>query len=49
MKGFRVKNTHRKKCALVAVNELISYGNDNSNYFYNVDYWQDVKDEINAL
>lgn len=26
-KGFRVKNSHRKKCALVAVNECIELPN----------------------
>ena len=27
MKGFRVKNSHRKKCALIAVEEIIKSDN----------------------
>lgn len=45
MKGFRVKNTHRKKCALVAVDLLIEYASTN----LGARYWESVKFEIEKL
>lgn len=46
MKGFRVTNNHRKKCALIAVNEIIE-----SMYEYHTlyEWWQEVKQEIEKL
>lgn len=53
MKGFRVTNAHRKKCALSAIDLLISglpkllpYG---LQYINNVSYWEEVKEEIEKL
>ena len=54
MKGFRVKNTHRKKCSLNLVNEMIrelkeiSFAHD----MYmeeDINYWERVKLEIEKL
>jgi len=48
MKGFRVKNTHRKKCALAAVDLIIQEAND-CHENYRTLYWLDVKTEIKKL
>jgi len=50
MKGFRVKNAHRKRCALICVDEvlLILYHNSAING-YRINYWQEVKQEIEKL
>jgi hypothetical protein len=47
MKGFRVKHSHSKKCALIAVDEIlnaIEYLDEDSEYF-----WEEVKQEIEKL
>ena len=45
--------THVKQCALIAVNEIIKNLVDLSNgdfiFIFNVQYWQEVKQEINKL
>jgi hypothetical protein len=42
-----------KQCALIAVNELIyqlvEIGNQEFAFIYNVEYWQEVKQEIEKL
>ena len=56
MKGFRVKHTHSKKCASIAVDEIIlaltEYGKT-SLELQNMDsefrYWDQVKEEIQNL
>jgi len=54
MKGFRVKNSHRKTCALVCVDEIIN-SNPHSNplntnpVYSTMDYWQEVKSEIEKM
>jgi hypothetical protein len=53
MKGFRVKHSHSKKCALIAVDEILNllinvYGFhefDNGK----VEYWKVVKNDIQKL
>lgn len=54
MKGFRVKNSHAKRCAIVCVNEIIN-SNPHSNPL-NTDpiestmgYWMEVKSELEKL
>lgn len=54
MKGFRVKNSHRKRCALVCVDKII-FANPHSNPL-NTDhvhstmgFWREVKKEIELL
>ncbi len=55
MKGFRVKNSHRKKCALVAVDEIdlfIQRSTPKDDPYLNLqslEYWQEVKQEIEKL
>ena len=50
MKGLRVKNTHRKKCALIAADEIESLmAMMNGVGIYGAEYWQEVKNEINKL
>lgn len=55
MKGFRVKNTHRKKCALVCVQNIIgSYQEvlkERAYHFINeqIDFYREVSIEINNL
>jgi len=49
MKGSRVKNSHRKKCALIAVDEIINACEYNRVESYNTDWWNKVKIEINKL
>lgn len=56
MKGFRVKNSHRKKCTLVAcaevydlelkVGQYLDEMPDKENYYA---FWEDVKSEIEKL
>ncbi len=60
MKGFRVKNIHRKKCALICVDEILK---DCTNIIRGLEsrpdikawildrknYWQEVKQEIEIL
>jgi hypothetical protein len=53
MKGFRVKHTHSKKCALICVEQII-LANPHSNPFNTdvyptMDYWLEVKEEIKKL
>lgn len=53
MKGFRVKHSHSKKCALIAVNFIIS-ANPHSNPFNTetystMSYWEEVKQELENL
>lgn len=58
MKGFRVKNTHRKKCALVAVDEIINTApclawlemvGHSDNHKESKEWWQEVKQELEKL
>lgn len=58
MKGFRVKNSHRKKCALVCVDEIVSavkYGHEHEWFFFReeendfLEYWNEVKSEIEKM
>jgi hypothetical protein len=49
MKGFRVKNTHRKKCALICVDEIlysIEAAHDSVCYLATKGFYQDVKEEL---
>ncbi len=51
MKGFRVKNSHSKKCALIAVEEIINshyklLGGVNTSIY---NYWEEVKQELEKL
>lgn len=42
MKGFRVKHTHSKKCALICADEVLkSFPNDY--------YWTEVRKEIEQI
>lgn len=43
MKGFRVKNTHRKKCALIAAKEVINQIHPDMAQY---GFWEDVIEEI---
>jgi len=45
MKGFRVKHTHSKRCAKVAVDEILTIHGSHLHQ----DYWQEVKKEIEKL
>ena len=52
MKGFRVKNTHRKKCSLVCVDKILNCDSffktlDDSKEF--TKYWYNVQEEISKL
>jgi len=55
MKGFRVKHTHSKRCALIAVDEAIEAEKNVLVKFkfvnedYKSDYWESVKTEIEKL
>ena len=53
MKGFRVTNAHRKKCALLTVTYIINsnpYSNPlNTPIHSTMDYWLEVKEEIEKL
>lgn len=44
MKGFRVKNTHRKKCALACVDEITKHVSITEK-----DYWDEVEREIEDI
>jgi len=44
MKGFRVKHSHSKKCALNAVKLLQDYCDTQS-----FSYWSDVEQELNKI
>jgi hypothetical protein len=44
MKGFRVKHSHSKKCALKAVKLLQDYCDTQS-----FSYWSDVEQELNKI
>jgi hypothetical protein len=48
MKGFRVKHTHSKKCALIAVDEILHLIKDIYCYDFDIlnPYWQEVKEEL---
>lgn len=54
MKGFRVKNSHRKKCSLICVDQIIS-ANPHSNPLNSeglkstIEFWLGVKKEIENL
>lgn len=45
MKGFRVKHSHSKKCARIAVDEIIAICTQSKF----IDYWNEVKTEIEKL
>lgn len=47
MKGFRVTNKHRKKCALVAVDEVLRNANEMSLSL--MDYYNEVRIELESL
>lgn len=50
MKGFRVKHSHSKKCARIAVEEILKTNEDTSKYgdiFSR--YWLEVLKEIDLL
>ena len=53
MKGFRVKNTHRKKCTRIAVNQILIALNaiegQNESLYEEEKYWNLVKKEIEKL
>ncbi|MBO0323505.1 hypothetical protein J0X14_14445 [Muricauda sp. CAU 1633] len=52
MKGFRVKNSHRKKCALVAVDIILKdVGAEDwlPDEELGINYWQAVRKEIEKL
>jgi len=50
MKGFRVKHTHSKKCAKIAVDEILLHEKENHSILDKItDYWQEVKTEIEKL
>jgi len=57
MKGFRVKHSHSKKCAIVAVDEIIEQWEYIDTYISdlggklnpNLKYWQEVKSELEKL
>lgn len=52
MKGFRVKNSHAKKCALVCVDEIINEDyiiHSVHSHLSRNEYWADVKKEIEKL
>jgi hypothetical protein len=48
MKGFRVKHSHSKKCALIAVDEILQSIDWHEFETPNVeiDFWQEVKNEL---
>jgi hypothetical protein len=55
--GDRIKDQNAKRCALVAVNEIIDSHNKIQNFLFNEigylitrpEYWQEVKEEIEKL
>lgn len=60
MKGFRITNKHRKKCALVCVNEIIeslkiTIGHcelrfvDRNEVQNDFDYWEDVLESLEKI
>lgn len=52
MKGFRVKHSHSKKCAIIAVDEIIENNRillDGMRYHEELNYLESIKDEIRKL
>ena len=57
MKGFRVKNSHRKRCALLHVSEmkkeLANWSSDDESDMIwqteRINFWNNVEQEINKL
>lgn len=60
MKGFRVKHSHSKKCALVCVDEILDHFNINWTWMSNdiadkqlwkdeFVFWQEVKKELEKI
>lgn len=49
MKGFRILHSHSKKCAKIAVNEILSTLSNFSGDNNARNYWQDVLKEIDNL
>lgn len=56
MKGFRVKNSHRKKCALICVDEIIDSLNKTEEVQQHPigiwkakEYWSKVRTEIEKI
>jgi hypothetical protein len=53
MKGFRVKHTHSKKCALIAVEEIEKAIDFDWIEIQNLEsehrYWEQVKEELEKL
>ena len=48
MKGFRVKHTHSKKCAVIAVDEILkALPEDHQSDIWS--YWEQVKTELENL
>jgi hypothetical protein len=38
-----------KQCALIAVDEIIEIFEDTNGYDFRLDFWQEVKEEINKI
>lgn len=52
MKGFRVKHTHSKKCARICVEQIIENSSqilDGIDYYVELNYWEEVKEEIEKI
>ena len=50
MNGFRISYAHRKKCALIVVDEIISSElNKQMPSISYCEWWKEVKEEINKL
>lgn len=50
MKGFRVKHSHAKKCAIVACDEIIKESQQYvSQLYHRVEYWQEVRSELEKI
>ena len=49
MKGFRVKHSHSKKCALIAVDEVMSELKIYESAIIYKGFWEQVKNEIKLL
>jgi hypothetical protein len=52
MKGFRVKHTHSKKCAIKSIDDIIYVisGLEDSVWAKNAnDFWNEVKEELQKL
>jgi len=49
MKGFRVTNVHRKKCARVSIQETLDAVMDCAREVKTIHYWEQVKNELEEL